>query len=168
MDKRETKYKEILRLKELLAERGFEKSLIEFSDGYQIRLTPNISVIECSASYGNKADLLELYGGLTTEEEQKKAGAVGYLTAEEILKRFLYCIENKTTTYKKEIKKVGNFLTRREMKMLQVLIGKSAFSVEQEGTPDGVHTVYKIDDVGIQKLARDIADIFCDDESKSK
>ena len=59
-------------------------------------------------------------------------------------------------------------MTRREMKMLQVLIGKSAFSVEQEGTPDGVRTVYKIDDVGIQKLARDIADIFGDDESKSK
>ena len=60
-----------------------------------------IDAICNSASYGHKDGLLEIMGGLT-EEEGDGESVLGYLTAEEVFKRFKYCYENNTTIYKEE------------------------------------------------------------------
>lgn len=56
-------------------------------------------VIQHNGSYGNEQDLLEIMGGLT-EEEQENDSVLGYLTAEEVFKRFKQCYENGRSTYK--------------------------------------------------------------------
>ena len=68
---------------------------------YQIRLGNLADAIEHDGSYGNSQDLLEIMGGLT-EEEEEHGRVLGYLTAEEVFKRFKYCYEHNTSTYKKE------------------------------------------------------------------
>ena len=68
---------------------------------YQIRLGNLADVIEHDGSYGHEQDLLEIMGGLTEEEEEHNS-VLGYLTAEEVFKRFKYCYEHNTNTYKKE------------------------------------------------------------------
>ena len=110
------KYTEILKLKDML-----EKANIpfEFTDdlfnttntsrlwfsqsasypAYQIRIGNLCDVIEHYGSYGNEQDLLEIMGGLTAKE-QLDDGILGWLTAEEVFKRFKYCYENNTSTYK--------------------------------------------------------------------
>ena len=50
-------------------------------------------------SYGYEEGLLEIAGGLT-EEEQEVDNVLGWLTADEVFKRFKYCYENNTSTYK--------------------------------------------------------------------
>lgn len=50
-------------------------------------------------SYGYEEGLLEIMGGLT-EEERGYDEVLGYLTAEEVFKRFKYCYENNTSLYK--------------------------------------------------------------------
>lgn len=119
------KYTEILRLKQMLEEANIP---FEFTDdfwgvnklkesiktnpyfaelylnkypAYQIRLGDLADVIQHDGSYGNGQDLLEIMGGLTEEEEEDDS-VLGYLTAEEVFKRFKYCYEHKTSTYKKE------------------------------------------------------------------
>ena len=52
-------------------------------------------------SYGYDEGLLEIMGGLT-EEEDKYDEVLGYLTAEEVFKRFKYCYEHNTRYYVKE------------------------------------------------------------------
>ena len=110
------KYTEILKLKDML-----EKANIpfEFTDdlfgtmkndtlypplpnsypAYQIRIGNLCDAVEHWHSYGNERDLLEIMGGLTAEE-QRDDGVLGWLTAEEVFKRFKYCYENNTSTYK--------------------------------------------------------------------
>lgn len=66
---------------------------------YQIRLGDLADVIQHDGSYGNGQDLLEIMGGLT-EKEKEEDNVLGYLTAEEVFKRFKYCYEHKTSTYK--------------------------------------------------------------------
>lgn len=56
-------------------------------------------VIQHCGSYGNRQDLLEIMGGLT-EEEQENDSVLGYLTAEEVFKRFKQCYDNGCSTYK--------------------------------------------------------------------
>lgn len=68
---------------------------------YQIRLGDLADVIQHDGSYGNGQDLLEIMGGLT-EKEKEEYNVLGYLTAEEVFKRFKYCYEHNTNTYKKE------------------------------------------------------------------
>lgn len=65
---------------------------------YQIRLGDLADAIQHDGSYGNRQDLLEIMGGLTAEE-QLSDGVLGWLTAEEVFKRFKYCYENNTSTY---------------------------------------------------------------------
>ena len=119
------KYTEILKLKRMLEEANIP---FEFTDdfwgvnklektgkispylgelyrnkypAYQIRLGNLADAIEHDGSYGNRQDLLEIMGGLTEKEEEDDS-VLGYLTAEEVFKRFKYCYEHKTSTYKKE------------------------------------------------------------------
>lgn len=68
---------------------------------YQIWLNKDVDVIQHHWSYGNEQDLLEIMGGLTVEENER-CPVLGYLTAEEVFKRFKYCYENNTSIYKKE------------------------------------------------------------------
>lgn len=68
---------------------------------YQIRLGDLADVIQYDGSYGNGQDLLEIMGGLT-EKEKEEYNVLGYLTAEEVFKRFKYCYEHKTSTYKED------------------------------------------------------------------
>ena len=59
-------------------------------------------VIYGYGSYGYEEGLLEIMGGLT-QEENKNSSVLGYLTAEEVFKRFKYCYDNDTIFYKKEV-----------------------------------------------------------------
>ena len=97
-------YKEIFRLKEMLEEANipFKWKITNFkpSDGYQIiiyskdGITKLCDCIEHFGSYGNEEDKLEIMSGLT-EEESENDSVLGWLTAEEVFKRFKYCYENK-------------------------------------------------------------------------
>lgn len=104
-------YKEIFRLKEMLEEANipFEWDDNNFmsSDGYKIIIDSKdgkylCDCIENIVSYGNKEDKLEIMGGLT-EEESENDSVLGWLTAEEVFKRFKYCYENNTSKYKEKI-----------------------------------------------------------------
>ena len=103
-------YKEIFRLKEMLEEANipFEWDVDNFvvSEGYQITIyskdetTVLCNCTENSRSYGNKEDKLEIMDGLTEEENEYYHSVLGWLTAEEVFKRFKYCYENNTDKYK--------------------------------------------------------------------
>ena len=107
------KYTEILRLKEMLEKANIpftftddffgakKRGILEENSypAYQIRLNKNIDVIQHFGSYGEDENLLEIKGGLTVEES-KESSVLGYLTAEEVFKRFKYCYENGTMFYK--------------------------------------------------------------------
>ena len=104
-------YKEIFRLKEMLEEANipFEWDDNNFmnSDGYKIIIDSKDGIYLCDCienivSYGNKEDKLEIMGGLT-EEESENDSVLGWLTAEEVFKRFKYCYENNTSEYKERI-----------------------------------------------------------------
>ena len=117
------RYTEILKLKEMLEEAGIPftftddffnvKAKIDTGTpavkvfyshqypAYQIRLGDLADVIEHCGSYGNEQDLLEIMGGLT-DEEMEYDSVLGYLTAEEVFKRFKYCWEHQTSVYKEE------------------------------------------------------------------
>lgn len=116
------KYAEILKLKEMLEEAnipftftddfggveewveigaGFAKIYSDQHHAYQIRLGTLADVVENNYSYGQEKDLLEIMGGLT-EEEMEHDSVLGWLTAEEVFKRFKYCWEHQTSVYKKE------------------------------------------------------------------
>lgn len=117
------KYTEILKLKKMLEEAnipftftddfwgGVKKLVTSDEDivqiyreqypAYQIRLGALADVVEHYGSYGQEKDLLEIMGGLT-EEEMEHDGVLGWLTAEEVFKRFKYCWEHQTNVYKEE------------------------------------------------------------------
>lgn len=116
------KYTETLKLKEMLEEANIPftftddsfsvkeklgKNLAEEAlyqrlyPAYQIRLGDLADVIQHNGSYGSEQDLLEIMGGLT-EEEMEYDIVLGYLTAEEVFKRFKYCWEHQTSVYKEE------------------------------------------------------------------
>lgn len=88
------KYKEIFRLKEMLemCEIPFDFSMYD-SVGFQLCYPSMeehkrvVSVIEHKYSYGSEADLLEIKGFLTKEEQDEDYDVVGNLTAEEVFER---------------------------------------------------------------------------------
>ena len=103
---------EIFKLKEML-----EKANIPFTynddffKGYKmpsyqiIILNKNnkrlCDVIYHFGSYGYEQNLLEIMGALTKEEGEDDS-VLGYLTADEVFKRFKYCYEHNTDIYVKE------------------------------------------------------------------
>lgn len=97
-------YSEIFKLKELLEEANIPfnwENVSETldSDGYRIGLSsPQISAIEHQTSYGGDQNKIEIWGALT-EEEKRIDSVLGWLTAEEVFKRFKYCYENNTPIY---------------------------------------------------------------------
>lgn len=109
-----TKYTEILKLKKMLEEAKipfeFEDDLYEQKKAnypsknypaYKITLSPDVDVIQHKYSNGEEQNLLEIMGGMTVEE-MKVDDIKGYLTAEEVFKRFKYCYEHNTSVYVEE------------------------------------------------------------------
>lgn len=70
-------------------------------NGEQIRIGALCDAVCHDFSYGNEEDLLEIQGGLT-EEEYELSLVKGWLTPEEVAKRFIYCYKNNTSIYCKE------------------------------------------------------------------
>ena len=111
-----TKELEILKLKQMLED---AKIPFKFTDdlfrglnkpSYKITINDKENQYLCDViyhygSYGYNQNLLEIMGALT-EEEQEDDSVKGYLTAEEVFKRFKYCYENNTDTYN-EVKDNG-------------------------------------------------------------
>lgn len=99
------KHTEILRLKTMLEEAKIPFIFHNFHDGYQIVITRGhtklCDAIEHRYSYGSQENLLEIMGALK-EEEGSSQDVCGYLTAEEVFKRFKYCKEHNTSIYKEE------------------------------------------------------------------
>ena len=109
-------YKAILRLKQMIDEAKIpyisftddyfrakelygDKATYPLYPAYCLRLTNDIDVIENNLSLGNVENLLEIKGALT-EDEQRRGEFCGFLTAEEVFKRFKYCYEHNTNIYR--------------------------------------------------------------------
>lgn len=76
--------------------------------GKQIIIGDPTTDILCDAvchqySKGNEKNLLEIMNGMT-EEERESDLVLGFLTPEEVLKRFSYCYNNCTKIYKESDK----------------------------------------------------------------
>ena len=114
---------EILKLKRLLIKAGvnFEVCILpDFKDsaepgslekytglkhGVQIILYNKNGVrladaVQNTFTYGFRKNLIEIMGGLTAEEKRDD-DVLGYLTAEDVAERFIYCYKNDTSVYKK-------------------------------------------------------------------
>lgn len=94
-------------LHKMFKDANIEHDFRRFHDGYQVRIfSKDKSKQLCDAvihsfSYGNEKGLFEIQGAVTKQEEENdcKDGIKGYLTAEEVFKRFKYCYENETDVY---------------------------------------------------------------------
>lgn len=100
---------EILKLDEMLTEanipHSFDNDFFENGTEAYILIIKRDGVYLCDAiyhcgSYGYNSGLLEIMGGLTIDE-MRNDSVLGYLTAEEVFKRFKYCYENNTGIYHK-------------------------------------------------------------------
>lgn len=104
IEKREN-MKELMKLKAMLEEEGIPfKYQPCNANGNQILIYAGkkrlCDAVTSDMSYGGSEGLIEIMGGLTKEEEREDM-VLGYLWADEVFKRFKYCYENKTRTYKK-------------------------------------------------------------------
>lgn len=70
-------------------------------DGEQIRIGTLCDAVCHNFSYGNEDNLLEIMGAVT-EEEDEFGDVLGFLTPEEVAKRFEYCYRNNTYVYCEE------------------------------------------------------------------
>lgn len=69
--------------------------------GEQIRIGDLCDAVCHDFSYGNEDDLLEIMAAVT-EEEGEHGGVLGFLTPEEVAKRFVYCYKYNTDIYHEE------------------------------------------------------------------
>ena len=72
-------------------------------DGEQIRLGTLCIAVCHSLSSGNEDNLLEIMGAVA-EGEGESGIILGFLTPEEVAKRFEYCYRNNTYVYREESK----------------------------------------------------------------
>ena len=103
--------KEIVKLCELLDEAKVPYVKVPIYDGWQIRIGQkneygyiencDMDAVCHGFSYGHDQELLEIMGGLT-EEENELDGVLGYLTAETVAKRFIWCWNHHTDIYKEQ------------------------------------------------------------------
>jgi hypothetical protein len=89
------------KLAKLLDEAGVPYTRKPIWDGEQIRIEVLCDAVCHNFSYGNENDLLEIIGAVT-EEECEFSDVLGFLTPEEVAKRFEYCYHNNTDTYREE------------------------------------------------------------------
>ena len=98
-------YTEILKLNEMLTKAEIPHSFDRMFDGYQIvyfyKGERIADVIEHFGSYGNEENLLEIMGCMTPEEEEQDR-VLGFLTAEEVFKRFSKDFLNRNSEQRKE------------------------------------------------------------------
>ena len=86
-------YRAIIRLHEMLETAGIPHTFVPMMDGWQIAYPVDRHDIRCvmdavehHGSYGHEADLIEIMG-LLTPEEQEWDSVVGHLTAQEVFDR---------------------------------------------------------------------------------
>lgn len=84
-----------------------ERMDFSLGNGRQIRLYNDAGrqladVICHFGSYGKEQGLLEIMQALTVEEYEHDS-VLGWLTAEEVFKRFKYCYEHNTSVYIEEV-----------------------------------------------------------------
>ena len=91
----------INKLAELLDEAGVPYTRNPIWGGEQIRIGALCDAVCHNFSHGNEDDLLEIMGALT-KEEMELDGVLGWLTPEEVTKRFEYCYRNNTDIYCEE------------------------------------------------------------------
>lgn len=91
-------------LAKLLDEAGVPYTRNPIWGGEQIRIGALCDAVCHSFSYGNEDDLLEIMGAVTEEEAEDNSGVLGWLTPEEVAKRFIYCYKNNTNIYCEENK----------------------------------------------------------------
>lgn len=91
----------INKLAELLDEAGVPYTRNPIWGGEQIRIGALCDAVCHNFSYGNEDDLLEIMGALT-KEEMELDSVLGWLTPEEVAKRFEYCYRNNTDIYCEE------------------------------------------------------------------
>jgi hypothetical protein len=92
------------KLEQLLKEAGVPCEVKDCYGGRQVVVQVRNDVVDaiCSEySYGHDEGLLEIMGGLT-EEEERWDSVKGYLTPEEVAKRFIYCYRKGTTIYEED------------------------------------------------------------------
>ena len=98
-------YTEILKLNKMLTKAEIPHSVDRLFDGYQIiyfyKGERIADAIEHFWSYGADENLLEIMGCMTSEEEEQDE-VLGYLTAEEVFKRFSNDFINRKLGTKKE------------------------------------------------------------------
>ena len=76
-------------------------------DGWQVAIEEiGVDALCHGHSYGHEQGLLEIMGGLTKEESEWDV-IVGWLNAEEVAKRFIWCWEHQTDIYEKQEEKVN-------------------------------------------------------------
>ena len=75
-----------------------------FINGYQIVIWSKdeeqrlCDAVQTFGSYGMENDKIEIMGALT-QKEREIDSVLGYLTAEEVFKRFKWCREHQSETY---------------------------------------------------------------------
>lgn len=96
-----TKHKCIEKLAKLLDKAGVPYERRPLLGGEQIRIGTLCDAVCHKFSYGNENDFLEIIGAVT-EEECEFSDVLGFLTPEEVAKRFEYCYHNNTDIYREE------------------------------------------------------------------
>lgn len=118
--KTDENYKEILKLNEMLNEKGIPHTLENFLDGWQVIYPKNgkekvMDAVEHFGSYGNKEDRLEIMG-LLTEEELENDDVLGFLTAKEVFERIeKHWAENFGNVLSFDCEVVGNIHDKEEV-----------------------------------------------------
>ena len=107
-------YTEILRLDKMLTEANIPHTLERMMDGwcllYPTKESAIADAIQHCGSYGSFANLLEIMGLLTPEEEQRDS-VKGWLTADDVFKRMSEHYSQYADAYKKLAHPKGKTMT---------------------------------------------------------
>lgn len=97
------KYTALAKVHEMLTAEKIPHLYERFYNGWVIRFTDGVidevDGVQHFGSYGESENLIEIIGAITKKEAEQDS-VLGYLTAEEVFKRFKYCYKHKTTVYK--------------------------------------------------------------------
>ena len=97
-------YKALPAVHKMLEEAKIPHTFKPFINGYQIVIWSKdeeqrlCDAVQTFGSYGMENDKIEIMGALT-QKEREIDSVLGYLTAEEVFKRFKWCWEHQSETY---------------------------------------------------------------------